>query len=215
MVEAREIVALAEETGLIGAIGDAVLTRACRQAVAWRADRPDLAGLSVGVNVSGRQFGEPSFVASVAAALADSGLEPGALWLEITETSIMADTAATRATIAAVRALGVHIAIDDFGTGYSSLSYLRRFPVGVIKIDQSFVAGLGEDETAEAIVALIVGLARALGIHIVAEGVESAAQLERLERLGCPFAQGRHLAPPAPAAEAIRRATLGEIVRAT
>ncbi len=198
MIEAREVVALAEETGVIGGLGATVLARACQQAVEWRATRDGYADLRISVNVSGRQFGEPAFVPAVAAALAASGLDPDALWLEITETSIMADTAATRATVDAVRALGVHLAIDDFGTGYSSLAYLRRFPVDVIKIDQSFTAALGHDPESEAIVAMIVQLAATLRIHVVAEGVQSADQLAALLRLGCSAAQGFHLGPPAP-----------------
>jgi EAL domain-containing protein (putative c-di-GMP-specific phosphodiesterase class I) len=156
--------------------------------------------LSIAVNVSGRQFGEPGFVQAVAAALTDSGLHPASLWLEITESSIMADTEATRATVEAVRALGVNLAIDDFGTGYSSLAYLRRFPVQVIKIDSSFTAELGHDPQADAIVTMIVRLAEALRLFVVAEGVETAEQLARLRALGCGFAQGLHLGAPGPAA---------------
>ncbi|WSG48184.1 EAL domain-containing protein [Dactylosporangium sp. NBC_01737] len=167
----------------------------------WRTTRDGHADLRISVNVSGRQFGEPAFVPAVAAALAASGLDPDALWLEITETSIMSDTATTRATVDAVRALGVHLAIDDFGTGYSSLAYLRRLPVDVIKIDQSFTAALGQDPEAEAIVAMIVQLAATLHIHVVAEGVQSADQLAGLLRLGCSAAQGFHLCPPAPAGQ--------------
>ncbi|GIG48571.1 putative bifunctional diguanylate cyclase/phosphodiesterase [Dactylosporangium siamense] len=200
-VEAREVVALAEETGLIGGLGAAVLSRACQQAARWRTTRAGCADLRISVNVSGKQFGEPAFVPAVAAALTASGLDPDALWLEITETSIMSDTATTRATVEAVRALGVHLAIDDFGTGYSSLAYLRRFPVDVIKIDQSFTSALGHDPEAEAIVAMIVQLAATLHIHVVAEGVHGAEQLDCLLRLGCSAAQGFHLGPPAPADE--------------
>jgi diguanylate cyclase (GGDEF)-like protein len=199
MVDARELVALAEDTGVINALGAAVLGRACQQAAQWRAARQGCANLRVAVNVSGKQFSEPAFIPTVAAVLTGTGLDPNALWLEITETSIMADTANTRATVDAVRALGVHLAIDDFGTGYSSLAYLRRFPVDVVKIDQSFVSGLGDDPQAEAIVAMIVGLADALHMRVVAEGVENADQLERLRRLGCTAAQGFYLCEPAPA----------------
>jgi diguanylate cyclase (GGDEF)-like protein len=197
--DARELVALAEEAGLIGALGSHVLTEACRQVVHWRTTRAGCEQLRVAVNVSGRQFGEPGFVQAVAAALADSGLDPDALWLEITESSIMADTDATRATVSAIRALGVNLAIDDFGTGYSSLAYLRRFPVQVIKIDGSFTVELGHDPQADAIVTMIVGLAQALQLSVVAEGVESADQLARLRAIGCRFAQGLHLGGPASA----------------
>jgi EAL domain-containing protein (putative c-di-GMP-specific phosphodiesterase class I) len=133
--------------------------------------------------------------------LAETRLDPGALWLEITETSIMADAEAAAETLGAIRALGVHLAIDDFGTGYSSLTYLRRFPVETLKIDRSFVAGVGRDREDEAIVDMILGLARALGLRVVAEGVETTAQLAYLRRLGCDFGQGYHFGRPTAADE--------------
>jgi diguanylate cyclase (GGDEF)-like protein len=200
--DARDLIALAEEAGLIGALGSHVLAAACQQVVHWRTTRPGGEQLHIAVNVSGRQFGEPGFVPAVAAALTDSGLDPAALWLEITESSIMADTETMRATVAEVRALGVNLAIDDFGTGYSSLAYLRRFPVQVVKIDRSFTADLGHDTQTDAIVTMIIGLAQALHLRVVAEGVESAEQLARLRSLGCQFAQGVYLGPPRPAEHA-------------
>jgi diguanylate cyclase (GGDEF)-like protein len=199
MIDARELVSVAEETGLISALGVVVLGEACRQAVHWRSTVPGHADLCITVNVSGRQFGEPTFVPTVAAVLADTGLDPAALWLEITESSIMAETGVTRAAVDGVKALGVHLAIDDFGTGYSSLAYLRQFPVSALKIDQSFIAGLGVDPEAEPIVSMIVSLATALRLTIVAEGVETADQFERLRRLGCTAAQGFYLGRPEPA----------------
>jgi EAL domain-containing protein (putative c-di-GMP-specific phosphodiesterase class I) len=187
---------VAEETGLIVPLGAQMLAMACAQTARWRSERPEWSGLHVAVNVSGIQFGHPSFVPTVARVLADTGLDPDALWLEITETSIMADAEAAAETLGAIRALGVHLAIDDFGTGYSSLTYLRRFPVETLKIDRSFVAGAGRSREDEAIVDMILSLADALGLHVVAEGVETSEQLAYLRRLGCAFGQGYHFGRP-------------------
>jgi EAL domain-containing protein (putative c-di-GMP-specific phosphodiesterase class I) len=165
----------------------------------WRASRPGCERLHVAVNVSGQQLGHSSFLPTLEAVLADTGLDPDALWLEITETTIMADAEAVGDLLRTIRALGVHLAIDDFGTGYSSLAYLRRFPVDVLKIDRSFVAGIGQDREDEAIVEMIATLGRTLGLLVVAEGVETPAQLAHLRRLGCGAAQGYHLGRPAPA----------------
>jgi diguanylate cyclase (GGDEF)-like protein len=192
---------VAEETGLIVPLGARMLALACAQTARWRQDRPGWDGLHVAVNVSGTQFTHPSFVPAVAAVLADTGLDPDALWLEITETSIMADAEAAAQTLGAIRALGVHLAIDDFGTGYSSLAYLRRFPVESLKIDRSFVAGIGINREDEAIVDMVLSLARALRLHVVAEGVETADQLAHVRRLGCAFVQGYHFGRPMPPEE--------------
>jgi EAL domain-containing protein (putative c-di-GMP-specific phosphodiesterase class I) len=137
-------------------------------------------------------------VPTVAAALTESGLDPAALWLEITESTIMCDTDVAEATVRAIGALGVRLSIDDFGTGYSSLSHLRRLPIQALKIHRSFVAGLGHGREDEAIVAMIVGLARTLGLHVVADGVETAEQVAHLDRLGCVYLQGSRFAPPGP-----------------
>jgi EAL domain-containing protein (putative c-di-GMP-specific phosphodiesterase class I) len=131
--------------------------------------------------------------------LAETGLEPHLLSLEITETTIMADAEAAAETLRAIRALGVRLAIDDFGTGYSSLTYLRRFPVETLKIDRSFVAGIGRDREDEAIVDMVLSLARALGLQVVAEGVETADQVDRLRRVGCDLMQGYYFGKPMPA----------------
>jgi diguanylate cyclase (GGDEF)-like protein len=199
LLSAADFIGVAEESGLVVPLGAYVLHEACRQAARWRATRPGGDDLHIAINVSGPQFGHPSFVPAVAAALADTGLDADALWLEITETSIMADAGAAQQTLDAIRALGVHLAIDDFGTGYSSLAYLRRFPVSVLKIDRSFVAGLGRDREDEAIVSMIVSLARTLDLRIVAEGVENATQTAQLRRLGGDILlQGYHFGRPAP-----------------
>ena len=125
------------------------------------------------MNLSGRQLGDPDVVANIAAALTRSGLEPDALWLEITESTLMDDAAGAARTLNAIRELGVHLVIDDFGTGYSSLAYLKRFPVDTLKIDRSFVDGLGRDAESEAIVRAVVGLTQSLHLSVIAEGVET------------------------------------------
>jgi diguanylate cyclase (GGDEF)-like protein len=191
---AAEFVPAAEESGLIVPLGLTVLRQACEQTAMWRTDHPEL---RVVVNVSGTQFADPSFVDTIEAVLAETGLDPDALWLDITETSLMADAAAAREMLNRVRALGPHLAVDDFGTGYSSLAYLRSFPVEALKIDRSFISDLGEG-TDEAIVGMIVALARSLGLAVVAEGVETRAQLARLAELGCDIAQGYLYDQPSP-----------------
>ena len=202
-----EFVGLAEETGLIVPIGRWVMGEACRRAREWQERHPPAPGgraLSVGVNVSARQFFDPDLVASVAEALGESGLAPGSLTLEITESALM-EEGETTPKLEGLKKLGVRLAIDDFGTGYSSLSRLRRLRVASLKIDRSFVRGLspepeGSAEDAE-IVSAIVGLGRALGLELVAEGVETAEQLARLRELGCDLVQGFHLHRPVPGEE--------------
>ena len=151
------------------------------------------------VNLSARQFAAPDLVDVVRGALRDAGLPGDALWLEITESVLMEEAASTVHTLRSLKSLGLHLSVDDFGTGYSSLSYLKRFPVDALKIDRSFVDGLGHDPEDEAIVAAVVSLARALNLGVVAEGVERDGQLQRLRRLGCNAVQGyllsRALAP--------------------
>jgi diguanylate cyclase (GGDEF)-like protein len=191
-----QFIEVAEETGLIVPLGAEILARACAEAVRWQRHRP---GLRMSVNVASAQLADPTFVSQVAAVLAETGLDAHALSLEITETTLMADPDAVAETLRAIAALGVHLALDDFGTGYSSLTYLRRFPVQALKIDRSFVAGIGHDREDEAIVGMILNLTQALGLRVVAEGVESAEQLDRLRRLGCPLIQGFYFGRPMPA----------------
>jgi predicted signal transduction protein with EAL and GGDEF domain len=197
-----EFIGIAEESGLIIPLGASVLLAACRQAAEWRATRPACDRLRITVNVSAAQFGHPTFIPTVASALAQTGLDPEALWLEITETSVLADIETATVTFDALRDLGVHLALDDFGTGYSSLAYLRQFPVQVIKIDRSFVSGLGHNQEDSAIVEMIVNLAKTFNLLVIAEGVETRAQLEELRRLGCTTCQGYHLGRPMAANEA-------------
>ncbi len=193
---------LAEETGLILPIGDVVLAEACRQARAWQLVDPALADLVVSVNLSARQFARPDLAARVATVLAETGLPPHTLELEITESLAMSDAEATGVTLRALHELGVRVALDDFGTGYSSLAYLSRLPLDVIKVDRSFVAGLHDSPANLAIIRAVVGLAQGLGIAVTAEGIEREDQLEALRELGCDRGQGFLFARPRPAAEA-------------
>ena len=184
-----EFIQLAEDTGLILRIGEWVLREACH----W-AQRAG--SVPVAVNLSPRQFNDPRLAEAVAQALAESGLAPHLLELEITESTAMQNTDATLATLEKLKVLGVSISIDDFGTGYSSLAYLRRFPVDKLKIDRSFVAVAPSDKEQAAIISAIVALAHALQIEVVAEGVETEAQREFLARCGCDYLQGNLIGRP-------------------
>jgi len=198
LVSPAEFIPLAEETGLILPLGRFVLDEACRQVGEWVRLHPELDGLVVSVNLSPRQFRQLDLDRQVAEALDRSGLDPGSLCLEVTEGVMVEDVEAATSTLNRLKALGVVISVDDFGTGYSSLSYLKRFPLDYVKIDRTFVAGLDEKVDSE-IVRSVIRLAAAIGISVVAEGVENAEQLERLEALGCPLVQGYYLARPQPA----------------
>ncbi|MFM8967835.1 MAG: putative bifunctional diguanylate cyclase/phosphodiesterase [Vulcanococcus sp.] len=184
-------IAVAEDSGLIEDIDLAVLGCACRAVARWQ-KLPGLGHLRISSNVSARTLGAADLVERIQPILARSGVEPSQLYLEITETSLVDDIQSTASTIDRLQQLGLKLAIDDFGTGYSSLLYLKRFPVGVLKIDRSFVADLAADPEDEAIARAIVSLARALGVEVVAEGVEQAEQEAQLFALGCDFAQGYH-----------------------
>jgi len=151
----------------------------------------------VSVNLSARQLADPELASTVRSALRASGLPPERLCLEITESVLMDDADSSVLTLEALKALGVRLSVDDFGTGYSSLAYLRRFPVDALKIDRSFVGGLDQEPREAAIIEAIVGLADALDLSVVAEGVETLSQLERVRELGCDEAQGYFLARPA------------------
>ncbi len=195
LVLPREFVPLAEETGLIVPIDRWVLRHACRQGAGWNKTRSG-APLTVSVNVSARQLQQADLATMVGDELAASGLDPACLVLEITESTLLADTDATIDRLRQLRALGVRVAIDDFGTGYSSLAYLRRFPVDIIKIDRSFVDGAAPGSEAWALARTIVELGRILRLTTVAEGVETAEQATELRKAGCELAQGNYFAPP-------------------
>ena len=196
-----EFVPLAEETGLIVPLGRWVFREACRQAGEWRRRFPRDPGdepLRMSVNLSARQFQNPGLLGEVTEALDAAGLEPDGLILEITESVLMEDAPSTVATLRGLRALGVKLAIDDFGTGYSSLSYLKRFPVDLIKIDRTIVGGLERDAGNAAIVAATVTLAHALGLRVVAEGVETHEEAAKLREMDCDMGQGYYWWRPSP-----------------
>jgi EAL domain-containing protein (putative c-di-GMP-specific phosphodiesterase class I) len=188
-----EFIALAEAIGLIPALGERILNQACRQATAWPED------LKLAVNLSPLQIrlGE-AIVRSVATALAESGLAPHRLELEITESVLLSNTVETLATLHRLRGLGLRIAMDDFGTGHSSLSYLRQFPFDKVKIDRSFVRDLGTHRDSDMIVHAVVDLCKLLGMATTAEGVETLAQMERVVAIGCSEAQGYLFSRPVP-----------------
>ena len=196
---------LAEESGLGHAIGHWVMEAACRQARAWR--DAGLGGVTLCVNLSAGQLRDSAMLADLKRLLHKTGCEPGWLQFEITETSMVRDVEGASVMLAKLRTLGVRIAIDDFGTGFSSLSHLRHLPVDVLKIDKAFVADIdagprkGENAGGAAIVSAVIGLARGLGLQVVAEGVEKRSQLNFLAREGCHAAQGYLLCPPLPAAD--------------
>jgi diguanylate cyclase (GGDEF)-like protein len=197
-VSPARFIPIAEQTGLIVAIGTWVLRSACEQASAWRREH----GIQprVAVNLSIRQFYQKDLLRTIEEALADAGLAPDALELEITESIAMSGIEVVERLLAGIRALGVELAIDDFGTGYSSLAYLKRFPVQCLKIDRAFVHDLGVDADSAAIVRAIVALGHGLNMRIVAEGVETDTQLAMLRELGCDECQGYLFARPVDAA---------------
>jgi EAL domain-containing protein (putative c-di-GMP-specific phosphodiesterase class I) len=197
-----DFVPVAEETGLIVPLGTGVLRAACAQLAEWRAT-PRGAGLTVGVNVSQRQLTEPGFADVLGQALRDSGLDPAALRLEVKEPELSRDPDALRRVLAhLLETHGVRSHIDDFGTAASSLQLLHRFPGDAVKIHRALVMGMGHDAGAFEIVKALVGLAHNLGLEVIAEGVETAAQLDHLKLLGCEFAQGFHVSAPLAAPEA-------------
>jgi diguanylate cyclase (GGDEF)-like protein len=198
LLSPSSFVPLAEETGLIVPMGTWALHEALRHWSSWRRHSGN-PPLTLAVNLSARQLRDPNLAATVRAALAEYDVGPWELCLELTESSFMADIEGHGRTLTELQALGVQLAIDDFGTGYSSLTYLQRFPVTILKIDQSFVRGLGREASDEAIVESVIHLAHALGLRVVAEGVETADQVAALHRLGCDVAQGYFLGRPAPA----------------
>ena len=195
----HEFLPLADETGLISELGTVILRDSLSQLAQWRLTSPSFNECSLSINVATRQLLDSEFPDVIGAALAETGVDAGSVWLEITETALLADVHTATAALRELRSLGLHLAVDDFGTGYSSLTYLKRFPVECIKIDKSFVGGLGIEADDTTIVGAVVQLGRALGLHVVAEGVESPLQLERLRELECDRAQGYLFSRPRPA----------------
>jgi diguanylate cyclase (GGDEF)-like protein len=198
-VPAISLVDIAERSGLINDIGAWVLERSCLDRGRWLQEHPD-APLDLAVNVSARQIARPDFVRTVTSVLERTGMDPLALVLEITENIFIEDTQRAMTVLTELKQLGIRLALDDFGTGYSSLSYLRRLPIHIVKIDQSFIADIGTQPEGSAIVAAVTELAHVLGLVVTAEGVETQIQRDQVSSIGCEFAQGYYFARPMRAA---------------
>jgi EAL domain-containing protein (putative c-di-GMP-specific phosphodiesterase class I)/DNA-binding NarL/FixJ family response regulator len=194
-----DFIPVAEASGHILRIGEWVLGHACRQLAAWQRAFPAMT-LTMAINVSPRQFG-PRLIAALGSILKHTGVAASDVWLELTETTVMDDVESSLVVLEGLRELGVNISLDDFGTGHSSLAHLRRLPIDELKIDRSFVSGLGANAVDTAIVASVINLAHAMRCHVTAEGVETASQLDRLRNLGCDSVQGYLLARPQAPAE--------------
>jgi diguanylate cyclase (GGDEF)-like protein/PAS domain S-box-containing protein len=197
LLSPAEFIPLAEETGLIVPLGQWGLAEACRQLVEWRRTGSEpLQKARISVNLSAKQLEQSELIGQVEHILAQSGLPPACLRLEVTESSFISDTPAPQRNMLALEKLGVGLHMDDFGTGYSSLDYLQRFPFDTLKIDRSFVRGIAWDHDSRLIVGSILALARSFGMDVVAEGIEDADQLEELKTMGCPCGQGFYFARP-------------------
>jgi len=190
LVPPTEFIPIAEETDLIVRLGRWVLGQSCRQMARWNEQYRMNPPLTVSVNVSYRQLSDPDFVADVRAILEETGLQPNSLRLEMTESTLMTDAESAVDTLRQLTAIGIGLEIDDFGTGYSSLSCLKRLPFDTVKIDRSFVRELGGAEEATEIVRAILDLSGSMAMRVVAEGVETLAQFDELQDLGCAYAQG-------------------------
>ena len=198
LLDPGEFISVAEDSGLIGPIGQWVQDVGCRQALAWQAQRQDARPLELSINLSARQVTHRELPAMVEETLGRTGLDPAQLRLEVTESVLLEESETAIATLRKLHEIGVRLVLDDFGTGYSSLAYLNRFPFDALKIDRSFVDALGVERERTAIVEAIVGMARALSLTVVAEGVENETQLAELRRLGCEQAQGYLFSRPLP-----------------
>jgi diguanylate cyclase (GGDEF)-like protein/PAS domain S-box-containing protein len=203
LVPPLDFIPLAEETGLIVPIGRWVMREACRVAVSLQDRFPNDPPLHMAVNLSARQIARPELIDEVRDILTDTGLEPGSLILEITETVMMQDMELSTERLGKLKELGVQLAVDDFGTGYSSLNYIRRFPVDILKVDKSFIDGVNEGGEASALTEAVIKLAGILNLRPVAEGIERADQLQRLLELHCDLGQGYFFAKPMPSDELV------------
>jgi diguanylate cyclase (GGDEF)-like protein/PAS domain S-box-containing protein len=201
LLDPGDFVSVAEDSGLIEPIGRWVQESACGQILEWHHLRPDERPFDVSVNLSARQVTHRDLPATVAEILGASGLDPVHLRLEVTESVLVEESATAVSTLEALSEIGVGLVLDDFGTGYSSLAYLNRFPFDGLKIDRSFIDALGVEQERTAIVEAIIGMARALSLDVIAEGVENEAQMSELERLGCDYAQGHLFSKALPAKE--------------
>jgi EAL domain-containing protein (putative c-di-GMP-specific phosphodiesterase class I) len=197
MVLPGEFLPLAEETGLIVPLGRWVMREACRQMAEWHRDFPQQPPLTISVNASSRELADPELVPNVARILRETGLDPGTLRLEVTESSIVENQDLTASTLRRLRELDVSLEIDDFGTGYSSLSRLHEYPFSTVKIDRSFIKDLETEPESLHLVETILRLAQGLGLGVVAEGIETQEQLTKLTSLGCGYGQGYYFSRPA------------------
>ena len=204
-----EFIPLAEDTGLIIPLGRWVLAEACRRGRIFREQISPEAPLRMFVNLSARQFRHPELVEEVSAALTETGMDPHDLALEITESVMMGERSTARGILWALKDLGLTLVMDDFGTGYSSITYLKSFPVDILKMDRSMVEGIDEDPENRAIVSATTRLAHALGLEVVAEGVETAGELDELRSVGCDFAQGYYWQRPCSAEKTMKLLTAG------
>jgi diguanylate cyclase (GGDEF)-like protein/PAS domain S-box-containing protein len=201
LLDPDEFVPMAEESGLVIPMGEQILREACLMTKEWQEKHPRIPPLVMSVNLSARQLSRPDLAETVERVLGETGLEGNRLTLDVTETVYVRALAGNTATLDRLRGLGARISIDDFGVGYSSLAYLKRLPADFLKIDRSFVRGLGEDVEDMAIVRMIIELAHTLGFEVVAEGVESEEQAQQLQEMGCDMAQGYHFSKPLPPKE--------------
>jgi len=214
-VSPADFIPLAEETGLIVPLGEWVLTTACAQGVRWQ--REGFGPLQIAVNLSARQFWQDDLAPTVARVLAETGLPPRLLELELTESTFMRDAEATITTLGALKAMGVGLAVDDFGTGYSSLGYLQRFPIDALKIDRSFIRDVTTNTDSAAITRTVIAMGRNLNLTVVAEGVETGAQFDFLRGEGCHQIQGFLISRPlsAPAMTRLLAAGNGRVPTAS
>jgi diguanylate cyclase (GGDEF)-like protein/PAS domain S-box-containing protein len=196
VLDPGEFMEVAEDSGLIEPIGRWVQETACRQALGWHDLRPDKRPLDISINLSARQVAHRDLTSSVKEILAGTGLDPVNLRLEVTESALVEESARATATLKSLSEMGIRLVLDDFGTGYSSLAYLNRFPFDALKIDRSFIDGLGIEQERTAIVEAVIGMARALSLDAIAEGVENEVQLAELRRLGCDYGQGHLFSRP-------------------
>lgn len=214
LVAPPEFIALAEETGLIVPLGELVLSQACAQLAAWKAEGVPLVPLSI--NVSPRQFDHGGMAQLFDACMTQHGVPAALIEIEVTESSMMGEGPGVAGQLSAIKALGIRLSVDDFGTGYSSLSQLQRLDLDVLKMDRSFTAGLGKSPEAEVLFQAVISMALVLRLDVVAEGVETRGQLEALRRMGCREVQGHYISSPVPAAEMaliMRRGAAGPWVR--
>ena len=195
---------VAEDSRLIVPIGRWVIEQACRQAAVWQRLHPDSAPVSVSVNLSARQLADPELIQHVEGSIRANGIEPSTLWLELTESTLLEDTAYVERTLGSLQRLGVCLVLDDFGVGFSSLGYLKRLPLSIVKLDRSFVENVTDSPNDAAIVRAVSDMAETIGIGVVAEGVENEDQVRVARELGCGYAQGFHFSEPVPASYAER-----------